>query len=87
MATLLNHLVPFVGGEEPGVPEGSLDQGRKRSEAFGGAGRGIAAHDGQKLVTDELRDSQSVAFGGRPDLLPLGIGETEAAGAARAGPS
>ncbi|MXY32684.1 MAG: hypothetical protein F4Y60_01050 [Boseongicola sp. SB0664_bin_43] len=87
MAALLQHLIPCTGGEEPGVPESSLYQGRKRGEAFGGTGRGIAAHDGQQPVTDELRDVQTVAFGGRLDLLPLGIGKPESAGAARAGPA
>ena len=42
-AVFLDQFVSLVGGEDPSVPEGSLDQGHKRGDDSDGVVSGVAA--------------------------------------------
>ena len=78
-ASFADQFVAFLRYEHICVAETPLDQRRER-----GWGRaGAAAGDVQNPLADELGGRGIVQLGSRLDLLPLGIGEADASGAAR----
>jgi len=78
-ASYADQFVVFVGHEHECIAEGPLDQRRERRWGRPGA----AAGDVENPFADELGGRDIMQFGGRLDLLPLGIGEADASGAAR----
>ena len=82
-ASLAVQFVAFVGRQHPRIAERPLDQRRERGLGGVGVGMGASAGDVENPLTDELGGRDIMQFGGGLDLLPFGIGETDASGPAR----